>query len=46
MCKLNLKIRKDCVEDYASQWAKCERGDIDTLSEWVKAAKSLIQFRI
>ena len=41
--KRNFKTRKDYMEDYASQWAKCERGDIDTLSEWIKAAKSLIQ---
>ena len=36
----------DSVEDYARQWAKREKEDVDTLSEWVKAVRSLIQIRI
>jgi hypothetical protein len=36
----------DSVEDYASQWAKREKEDLDTLSEWVKSVRSLIQIRI
>ena len=35
------------VDDYAIQWAICERGDIPTLSErLLKAMTSLIQIRI
>ena len=41
--KHNFKILMDSVEDYARQWAKREKGDLDTLSEWVR---SLIQIRI
>ena len=33
----------DFVEDYARQWAKREKEDLDTLSEWVKSVRSLIQ---
>ena len=36
----------DSVEDYARQWAKREKEDVDTLSEWIKAVRSLIQIRI
>ena len=36
----------DSVEDYAKQWAKREKEDLDTLSEWMKSVKSLIQIRI
>ena len=36
----------DSVEDYARQWAKREKEDLDTLSEWVKCVRSLIQIRI
>jgi hypothetical protein len=36
----------DSVEDYARQWAKREKEDLDTLSEWVKNVRSLIQIRI
>ena len=37
----------DAVEDYARKWAKREKEqEIDTLSEWVKAVRSLIQARI
>ena len=45
--KYTFKLLMDAVEDYARQWAKREKEDeIDTLSEWVKAVRSLIQIRI
>jgi hypothetical protein len=36
----------DSVEDYARQWEKREKEDLDTLSEWVKSVRSLIQIII
>ena len=36
----------DFVEDYARQWGKGEKEDLDTLSEWVKSVRSLILIRI
>jgi hypothetical protein len=36
----------DSVEDYARQWTKREKEGLDTLSEWVKSVRSLIQIRI
>ena len=36
----------DSVEDYDRQWAKPEKVDLDTLSEWVKSVGSLIQITI
>ena len=36
----------DSLEDYARQWAKREKEDLDTLSKWVKSVRSLIQIRI
>jgi hypothetical protein len=36
----------DSAEDYAIQWAKREKEDLDTFSEWVKSVRSLIQIRI
>jgi hypothetical protein len=36
----------DSVEEYARQWAKREKEDLGTLSEWVKSVRSLIQIRI
>ena len=36
----------DSIEVYARQWAKREKKDLDTLSEWVKSVRSLIQIRI
>ena len=27
----------DSIEDYARQWARREKEDLDTLSEWVKS---------
>jgi hypothetical protein len=44
--KQNFKIFMDSVEDYARQWAKREKEDLDTLSEWVKSVRSLKQIRI
>jgi hypothetical protein len=44
--KHNFKILMDSVEDYARQWAKREKEDIDTLSEWMKSVRSLIQIII
>jgi hypothetical protein len=35
--KNNFKILMDSVEDYDRQWAKPEKVDLDTLSEWVKS---------
>ena len=34
------------VEHYARQWAKREKEDLDTLSEWVRSVRPLIQIRI
>jgi hypothetical protein len=42
----NFKIFIDSVEDYARQWEKREKEDLDTLSEWVKSVRSLIQIII
>jgi hypothetical protein len=37
----------DSVEDYARQWARREKEDLDTrLSEWVKNVRPLIQIII
>jgi hypothetical protein len=36
----------DSVADYARQWAKREKEDLDILSEWVKSVRSLIQIKI
>ena len=44
--EIKFKILMDSVEDYARQWAKREKEDVDTLSEWIKAVRSLIQIRI
>jgi hypothetical protein len=44
--KHNFEILMDSVEDYARQWAKREKEDLYTLSEWVKSVRSLIQIRI
>ena len=42
----NFKIIMDSVEEYARAWAKREKVQLDTLSEWVKAIRSLVQRRI
>jgi hypothetical protein len=44
--KHNFKILMDSVEDYARQWTKHEKEDVDTLSEWAKSVRSLKQIRI
>ena len=44
--KHNFKIHVDSIEDYARQRAKHKKEDLDTLSEWVKSVRSLIQIRI
>ena len=44
--KYYFKILMDSVEDYARQWTKRKKEDVDTLSEWIKAVRSLIQIRI
>ena len=44
--KHNFKILINLVEDYARQWTKREKKNIDTLSKWIKSVKSLIQIRI
>lgn len=31
-----------CVEDYAKQWAKSEKG-LDTLSKWVKSIRCILK---
>ena len=36
----------DSVADYARQWAKRGKEDLDILSEWVKSVRSLIQIKI
>ena len=36
----------DYVEDYARKWSKREKRGLDTLSEWVKSMRLLIQIRI
>jgi len=36
----------DSVEDYTGQWAKREKEDFDTLSEWVKSVRSFIHIII
>ena len=44
--KSKFKVLMDSVEDYAKQWTKHKKEDANTLSEWVKAVRSLIQIRI
>ena len=43
----NFKIIMDSIEDSARAWAKRkDNAKLDTLSEWVKAIRSLVQRRI
>ena len=44
--KYNFKLLMDAVEDYARKWTKREKEQLDTLLEWVKSVRSLIQIRI
>jgi hypothetical protein len=34
------------VEDYAKRWAKREKEELDTLSEWVKSIRGMLKSRI
>ena len=43
--KYNFKLLMDSAENYARKWIQREK-EVDTLSEWVKAVRSLIQNRI
>ena len=42
----NFKVLMDSVENYARKWEKCEKEDLDTLYEWVKSVRSLMQIII
>ena len=42
----NFKIIMDSVEDYVRLWAKLEKADENTLSEWIKAVRSLVKSQI
>ena len=44
--KQNFKLLMDSVEDYARQWARREKVEVDIFSELVKIVRSLIQIRI
>jgi hypothetical protein len=44
--KHSFEILMDSFADYARQWAKREKEDLDTLSEWVKSVRSLIQIAL
>ena len=44
--QLETYLLMDSHEDYARQWAKREKEDLDTLSERVKSVRSLIRIRI
>lgn len=34
------------VEEYAKRWAKPEKEDTDTLSEWIKSGRCMLESRI
>ena len=36
----------DSVENYARKWIKREKEEVDSLSKWAKAVRSLIQIQI
>ena len=42
----NFKFLMDAVENYARKWIKRKQEDIDSLSEWLKAVRSLILKRM
>ena len=42
----NFKLLMDSVEDYARRWTKREEVEVDTLSEWLKAVRTLIKSRV
>lgn len=35
----------DSIEDHARKWPKREKEEVDIISEWVKAVRSLIQIQ-
>ena len=44
--KYNIKLLIDSVEDYAIKWAKRQKENVDSDSEWLKAVNSTIQIII
>ena len=44
--RYNFKLLMDSVEEYARRWAKREKVDVNTLSEWIKTIRTHIQSRI
>ena len=42
----NFKLFMDAVKDYARQWAKREKEQLESLSEWIQSIRSLILSRI
>jgi len=42
----NFKLLMDSMEDNAEKWIKREKEEVDTVTKWVKAIRSLIQIRI
>ena len=44
--KYNFKLHMNSVEDYDRRWTKRKKEGVDTLSEWVKAVRSVIQIRL
>ena len=44
--KYNFKLVMDSVEDYARRWAKEEEVELDSLSEWIKSIRHLLNCRM
>ena len=44
--RYDFKITMESVEAFAGDWAKQEEVEIDTLSEWVKSVRRILQRRI
>lgn len=42
----NIRNIKNCVEEHAKTWAKHEKEDIDSLSEWIKSIRCMLKSRI
>ena len=42
----NFRLVMDSVEEHARLWAKREKVEVDTLSEWVKAIRNLVKRRL
>jgi hypothetical protein len=36
----------DSVGDYARRWAKSEKEELDSLSEWIKCIRGILKSRI